>query len=300
MLKAGTPERIDQEPVGTGPFYLVQYQKDAQIATRRPRSSGRQGQDRDLVLDHPGRIGALGQAARRTNATSCRIRSTRPTSKRSQSSERCRCSTSPLLNVGYLAYNTTKKPFERRARAQGDRHGDQQEGDHRRRVPDHLRGGENPIPATPVVRTTTRSRTTRSIRSRRRRSCWPTPATPTAYDRPVGGAGAAAVHYRCRAHRRADAGRPCQGRRDRRDQELESGAYRKRHAGGRAPDGACSARRRRRSGQVPGHAVRLRLGEVQSQQRCQFCYAPFEDLISKAKTTAGGRAVADLLPEGGR
>jgi dipeptide transport system substrate-binding protein len=27
MLKAGTPERIDQQPIGTGPFYLVQYQK---------------------------------------------------------------------------------------------------------------------------------------------------------------------------------------------------------------------------------------------------------------------------------
>src|SRR4029453_15698646 len=31
MLKAGTPEKIDQEPIGTGPFYLVQYQKDAVI-----------------------------------------------------------------------------------------------------------------------------------------------------------------------------------------------------------------------------------------------------------------------------
>src|SRR6185369_14207039 len=31
MLKAGTPEKVDQEPIGTGPFYLVQYQKDAVI-----------------------------------------------------------------------------------------------------------------------------------------------------------------------------------------------------------------------------------------------------------------------------
>ena len=31
MLKAGTPEKIDQDPIGTGPFYLVQYQKDAVI-----------------------------------------------------------------------------------------------------------------------------------------------------------------------------------------------------------------------------------------------------------------------------
>jgi len=31
MLEAGTPKRLDREPVGTGPFMLVQYQRDALI-----------------------------------------------------------------------------------------------------------------------------------------------------------------------------------------------------------------------------------------------------------------------------
>ena len=31
MMKAGTPEKLDLEPVGTGPFQLVDYQKDAVI-----------------------------------------------------------------------------------------------------------------------------------------------------------------------------------------------------------------------------------------------------------------------------
>ena len=31
MLAAGTPERVDMEPVGTGPFQMVQYQRDALI-----------------------------------------------------------------------------------------------------------------------------------------------------------------------------------------------------------------------------------------------------------------------------
>jgi dipeptide transport system substrate-binding protein len=31
MLAAGTPEQLDQTPVGTGPFSLVDYQKDAVI-----------------------------------------------------------------------------------------------------------------------------------------------------------------------------------------------------------------------------------------------------------------------------
>lgn len=31
MLKAGTPEKVDMQPIGTGPFKLSQYQKDSRI-----------------------------------------------------------------------------------------------------------------------------------------------------------------------------------------------------------------------------------------------------------------------------
>lgn len=31
MLKAGTPEKVDLNPIGTGPFVLQQYQKDSRI-----------------------------------------------------------------------------------------------------------------------------------------------------------------------------------------------------------------------------------------------------------------------------
>ncbi len=31
MLKADTPEKVDSDPIGTGPFQLVQYQKDSRI-----------------------------------------------------------------------------------------------------------------------------------------------------------------------------------------------------------------------------------------------------------------------------
>src|SRR3712207_7489525 len=34
MLKAGTPEKVDQEPIGTGPFAFVVYQKDAAVRFR--------------------------------------------------------------------------------------------------------------------------------------------------------------------------------------------------------------------------------------------------------------------------
>ncbi len=61
MLKAGTPEKVDQDPVGTGPFSFVTYQKDAvirfkafdgywggQAADRRPRLFDHAGSDRPL------------------------------------------------------------------------------------------------------------------------------------------------------------------------------------------------------------------------------------------------------------
>jgi len=31
MMKAGTPEKVDQDAIGTGPFKLVSYQKDSVI-----------------------------------------------------------------------------------------------------------------------------------------------------------------------------------------------------------------------------------------------------------------------------
>ncbi|MDB5898808.1 MAG: transporter substrate-binding protein, partial [Ramlibacter sp.] len=50
MLKAGTPEKLDQEPIGTGPFYLVQYQKDAVLRFKAfPQYWGGKAKIDDLV-----------------------------------------------------------------------------------------------------------------------------------------------------------------------------------------------------------------------------------------------------------
>ena len=113
MLKAGTPEKIDQEPIGTGPFYLVQYQKDAVIRYKAfPRILGRQGEDRRPRLrDHAGCLRALGQAAegrmpRHALSEPGRPRRDHARIRTSQVLEQ------PGLNVGYLAYNTQKKPFD--------------------------------------------------------------------------------------------------------------------------------------------------------------------------------------------
>ena len=112
MLKAGTPEKIDQDPIGTGPFYLVQYQKDAIVRFKAfPQYWGGKAKIDDLIFSI-----------------------TPDASVRWAKLQKGECHVMPYpnpadldairkdpnvqvleqagLNVGYLAYNTTKKPFD--------------------------------------------------------------------------------------------------------------------------------------------------------------------------------------------
>jgi dipeptide transport system substrate-binding protein len=112
MLKAGTPEKIDQEPIGTGPFYLIQYQKDAIVRYKAfpeyyagkakiddlvfaitPDASVRwaklqKGECHVMPYPNPADLDAIKKDANVTVMEQ------------------------PGLNIGYLAYNTTKKPFD--------------------------------------------------------------------------------------------------------------------------------------------------------------------------------------------
>ncbi|MEJ8826219.1 ABC transporter substrate-binding protein [Variovorax humicola] len=112
MLKAGTPEKIDQDPVGTGPFYLVQYQKDAVVRFKAfPQYWDGKAKIDDLIFSI-----------------------TPDASVRWAKLQKGECHVMPYpnpadleairkdpsvqvleqagLNVGYLAYNTQKKPFD--------------------------------------------------------------------------------------------------------------------------------------------------------------------------------------------
>lgn len=112
MLRAGTPEKIDQEPLGTGPFMLVQYQKDAIIRYKAfPEYWGGKAKIDDLIFSI-----------------------TPDASVRWAKLQKGECHVMPYpnpadldtmrkdanitvleqagLNIGYLAYNTTKKPFD--------------------------------------------------------------------------------------------------------------------------------------------------------------------------------------------
>ena len=112
MLKAGTPEKIDQEPIGTGPFFLVQYQKDAVIRYKaHPQHWGGKAKIDDLVFaitpDASVRWAKLqkGECHVMPYPNPADLDAIRkdPNVKVLEQAG---------LNVGYLAFNTQKKPFD--------------------------------------------------------------------------------------------------------------------------------------------------------------------------------------------
>jgi dipeptide transport system substrate-binding protein len=112
MLKAGTPEKIDQEPIGTGPFYLVQYQKDAVVRYKAfPQYWGGKAKIDDLVYsitpDASVRWAKLqkGECHVMPYPNPADLDAIRKDAKVTVLEQ-------PGLNVGYLAYNVTKKPFD--------------------------------------------------------------------------------------------------------------------------------------------------------------------------------------------
>jgi dipeptide transport system substrate-binding protein len=112
MLKAGTPEKIDQEPVGTGPFMLVQYQKDAIIRYKAfPEHWGGKAKIDDLVFaitpDSSVRWAKLqkGECHVMPYPNPADLDTIRKDPNVTVLEQ-------PGLNVGYLAFNTTKKPFD--------------------------------------------------------------------------------------------------------------------------------------------------------------------------------------------
>ncbi|MBX6321888.1 MAG: ABC transporter substrate-binding protein [Rhodospirillaceae bacterium] len=112
MAKAGTPELLDQTPVGTGPFQLVDYQKDAVIRYKANPDywAGKPAID-DLVFaitpDASVRRAKL-------EAGECQIMPYPNPSdiEALKANPDLVVMEQEGLNVGYLAFNTEKKPFD--------------------------------------------------------------------------------------------------------------------------------------------------------------------------------------------
>jgi dipeptide transport system substrate-binding protein len=112
MLKAGTPERIDQEPIGTGPYVLLQYQKDALIRYRAfPDYWGGKAKIDDLIFAITPDA-AVRWAKLQKNECQVMPYPNPADLDAMRKDPNIRILEQPGLNVGYLAYQTTKKPFD--------------------------------------------------------------------------------------------------------------------------------------------------------------------------------------------
>ena len=112
MLKAGTPEKIDQDPIGTGPYQMVQYQKDALVRFKAfPQYWAGKAKIDDLIFaitpDPSVRWAKLqkGECHVMPYPNPADLDSMRKDPNVVMLEQ-------PGLNIGYLAYNTTKKPFD--------------------------------------------------------------------------------------------------------------------------------------------------------------------------------------------
>jgi dipeptide transport system substrate-binding protein len=112
MLKAGTPEKIDQEPLGTGPFQVIQYQKDALVRFKAfPQYWAGKAKIDDLIFaitpDASVRWAKLqkGECHVMPYPNPADLDAMRKDAN-------VKLLEQPGLNIGYLAYNTTKKPFD--------------------------------------------------------------------------------------------------------------------------------------------------------------------------------------------
>src|SRR5919205_3977452 len=112
MMKAGTPEKLDQDPIGTGPFYLVQYQKDAIIRYKAfPEYWAGKAKIDDLVFaitpDASVRWAKL-------QKNECQVMPyPNPADLDAiKKDANVQILEQPGLNVGFLAFQTTKKPFD--------------------------------------------------------------------------------------------------------------------------------------------------------------------------------------------
>ena len=112
MLKQGTPERLDSWPIGTGPYALQQYRPDAQIRyIANPHYWGGEVATKHLIFaitpDPQTRLAKL-------RAGECQIiPSPLPSQLKTIADDpQLRLRDYPSPNVGYLAFNTQKKPFD--------------------------------------------------------------------------------------------------------------------------------------------------------------------------------------------
>ena len=112
MMKAGKPEQIDQVPIGTGPFSFVAYQRDATIRYRRFDDFWGPKAKLDALVYSINKDPAVRLAKLRANECQVSAYPSPADLPGIRSDAALKLMDQPGLNIGYLAFNTTKKPFD--------------------------------------------------------------------------------------------------------------------------------------------------------------------------------------------
>jgi len=111
LLKAGKPEQIDQVPIGTGPFELLQYQKDATIRYRAFAGYWGPKPKIDTLVFSITTDAAVRLAKLRANECQIAPFPNPADLPAIRADKNLTLLSQPGLNIGYLAFNNLKPPF---------------------------------------------------------------------------------------------------------------------------------------------------------------------------------------------
>lgn len=112
LMKAGKPEQIDQLPIGTGPFSFVAYQRDATVRYRRFDDFWGKKASLDGLVYSINKDPAVRLAKLRANECQVMAYPLPSDLPGIRADGALTLMEQPGLNIGYLAFNATKKPFD--------------------------------------------------------------------------------------------------------------------------------------------------------------------------------------------
>jgi dipeptide transport system substrate-binding protein len=112
LLKAGKPELIDQEPIGTGPFEFLQYQRDSTIRYRAFKDFWGPKAKVDMLVFSINKDPAVRLAKLRANECQVAVYPNLADLPAIKADPDLKMLSLPGLNIGYLAFNVLKKPLD--------------------------------------------------------------------------------------------------------------------------------------------------------------------------------------------
>ena len=112
LMKAGHPEQLDQIPIGTGPFSFVAYQRDSAVRYRRFDEYWGGKAKLDALVFSINKDPAVRLAKLRANECQVAVYPLPGDLPGIRQDSSLQLLSLPGLNIGYLAFNTSKKPFD--------------------------------------------------------------------------------------------------------------------------------------------------------------------------------------------